>query len=52
MCVTYFHKYDGLCHLTTFFVPKLLKRWPSDKANHACENMLDTLYVIQGVIDK
>ena len=37
----YFHKYDWLCHLATFFVPiNYYKRWPSDKANHTCENML------------
>ena len=23
-----------------FFVPTLLSRWPNDKANHTCENML------------
>ena len=35
-----FQKYDWLCHLAAFFVPTSLYRWPSDKANHTCENML------------
>ena len=37
-----FHKYDWLCHLATFFRPinYNYKRWPSDKANHTCENMV------------
>ena len=47
--IAYFHKYDWLCHLATFFVPmNYYKKWPSDKANHTCEICI-TLYVIQGV---
>ena len=30
--ITYFHKYDWLCHLATFY-NRYEKRWPSDKAN-------------------
>ena len=37
----YYHKYDWLCPLATFFhAYNYYKRWPSDKANHTCENML------------
>ena len=37
--IAYFHKYDWLCsHLYNNF--GIEKRWPSDKANHTCENML------------
>ena len=33
----YFHKYyDWLCPLATFFLPQLLLRCPSNKANHTC----------------
>ena len=34
--IAYFHKYDWLCHLATFFCTykQYYKRWPSDKANH------------------
>ena len=44
----YFHKYDWLCHLATFFVSKLLLRWPSDKANIMLVKICyKLLYVIQ-----
>ena len=35
-----FHNYDWFCHLATFIIMLLQKRWPSDKTNHSCENML------------
>ena len=38
--IAYFHKYDWFCHLATFIIILVQKRWPSDKANRTCENML------------
>ena len=38
--IVYFHNYDWLCHLATFIILMAQKRWPSDKANHSCENTL------------
>ena len=32
--------YDWLCHLVTFIANSFgTKKWPSNKANHTCENM-------------
>ena len=33
-------KHDWLCHLATFLYYYICKRWPSDKANHACMAIL------------
>ena len=40
--LAYFHNYDWICHLATFFVPSLLYKGGQViyKANHSCENML------------
>ena len=36
-----FYKYDWLCTWPPFIIVyRYEKRWPSDKANHTCENML------------
>ena len=41
----YSHNYDWLCHLATFIIMMVQKRWPSDKANHTCENTLSTIFI-------
>ena len=38
--ITKLQNYDLLYHLTTFRVILVQKRWPSDKINHACENIV------------
>ena len=41
----YSHNYDWLCHLATFIIMMVQKRWPSDKANHSCKNSLSTIVI-------